>query len=45
MLDEDRTIKKIEKRAIELVTHLNIRLEWKVYREKDILVCCLEPAA
>ena len=38
LLDEDKIIKEVEKRATDLVTHLSSRLEEKVYREKDILV-------
>ena len=38
LLDEDKIIRKVEKRATDLVTHLSSRLEDKVYREKDIMV-------
>ena len=38
LLDEDKIIKNVEKRATDLVEHLSSRLEGKVYREKDILV-------
>ena len=34
LLDEDKIIRKVEKRAKDLVTHLSSRLGEKVYRKK-----------